>query len=88
MALAVLHNWHEIPRRGCHLVPEHIETRPLYIADKAGIERVRHFCDVNICIRHTIDKRFIIYFILTRNGSLAIMDKLCFFYVRGNLKCG
>lgn len=43
MALAVLHNWHEIPRRGCHLVPEHIETRPLFIADKAGIERVsRH----------------------------------------------
>jgi len=40
MALAVLHNWHEIPRRGCHLVPEHIETRPLFIADKAGIERV------------------------------------------------
>ncbi|KAE9538073.1 hypothetical protein AGLY_006045 [Aphis glycines] len=39
MALAVLHNWHEIPRRGCHLVPEHIETRPLFIADKAGIER-------------------------------------------------
>jgi len=41
MALAVLHNWHETPRRGCHLVPEHIETRPLFIADKAGIERVR-----------------------------------------------
>ncbi|XP_050432533.1 otoferlin-like isoform X3 [Adelges cooleyi] len=39
MALAVLHNWHEIPKRGCHLVPEHIETRPLFIADKAGIER-------------------------------------------------
>lgn len=47
MALAVLHNWHEIPRRGCHLVPEHVETRPLFIADKAGIERVstNHFPD-------------------------------------------
>ncbi|XP_050539137.1 otoferlin-like isoform X2 [Daktulosphaira vitifoliae] len=39
LALAVLHNWHEIPKRGCHLVPEHIETRPLFIPDKAGIER-------------------------------------------------
>lgn len=40
MALAVLHHWNQIPRTGCILVPEHIETRPLYKPDKIGIERV------------------------------------------------
>ncbi|XP_065213777.1 otoferlin-like isoform X2 [Planococcus citri] len=39
MALAVLHHWNQIPRVGCILVPEHIETRPLYKPDKIGIER-------------------------------------------------
>ncbi|XP_072153878.1 otoferlin [Bemisia tabaci] len=39
MALAVLHNWHDFPRIGCELVPEHIETRPLYNPEKLGIEQ-------------------------------------------------
>lgn len=43
MALAVLHRWHEFPRIGCQLVPEHIETRPLYNPDKPGMEQVSSF---------------------------------------------
>ncbi|KAG4068663.1 hypothetical protein HA402_002354 [Bradysia odoriphaga] len=39
LALAVLHRWEEIPRIGCKIVPEHIETRPLYNPDKPGIEQ-------------------------------------------------
>lgn len=42
MALAVLHHWQEIPRIGCVLLPEHIETRPLYRPEKMGIERVSY----------------------------------------------
>ncbi|XP_055617396.1 otoferlin-like isoform X1 [Toxorhynchites rutilus septentrionalis] len=39
LALAVLHRWEEVPRVGCKIVPEHIESRPLYSTDKPGIEQ-------------------------------------------------
>jgi hypothetical protein len=48
MALAVLHRWHEFPRIGCQLVPEHIETRPLYNPDKPGIEQVSSVTLMNV----------------------------------------
>lgn len=40
LALTVLNHWEEIPRVGCKLIPEHVETRPLLNPDKAGIEQV------------------------------------------------
>ncbi|XP_065364288.1 otoferlin-like [Calliphora vicina] len=39
LALACLHRWSEIPNVGCKIVPEHIESRPLYNPDKPGIEQ-------------------------------------------------
>ncbi|XP_055909489.1 otoferlin-like isoform X1 [Eupeodes corollae] len=39
LALGVLHRWSEIPKIGCKIVPEHIESRPLYNVDKPGIEQ-------------------------------------------------
>ncbi|KAM6214398.1 fer-1-like protein 6 [Rhynchocyon petersi] len=41
LALKVLHSWEDIPEIGCKLVPEHIETRPLYHKDKPGMEQGR-----------------------------------------------
>ncbi|XP_055072011.2 fer-1-like protein 6 [Misgurnus anguillicaudatus] len=39
LALKVLHRWTEMPGMGCKLVPEHIETRTLYLKNKPGLDQ-------------------------------------------------
>uniref|UniRef100_A0A8C5AUZ2 C2 domain-containing protein n=1 Tax=Gadus morhua TaxID=8049 RepID=A0A8C5AUZ2_GADMO len=41
LALTVLRHWEDIPKVGCKLIPEHVETRPLLHPDKPGIEQGR-----------------------------------------------
>ncbi|XP_035279805.1 otoferlin isoform X6 [Anguilla anguilla] len=41
LALTVLRHWEEVPRVGCRLITEHVETRPLLNPDKPGIEQGR-----------------------------------------------
>ncbi|XP_062543493.1 otoferlin [Armigeres subalbatus] len=39
LALATLNSFHKIPVVGCHLVPEHVETRSLFHPNHPGIEQ-------------------------------------------------
>lgn len=40
LALYVLNHWQEMPVVGCHLVPEHVETRTLYNPKMPNLHQV------------------------------------------------
>lgn len=86
MALAVLQHWHEFPRIGCNLVPEHIETRPLYNPDKPGIEQVHTFTGLfmmkrNFVIRtstllfHHLGEKWVFFFLREMKNILNNQTK-------------
>uniref|UniRef100_A0A8C9F3L7 Fer-1 like family member 6 n=1 Tax=Pavo cristatus TaxID=9049 RepID=A0A8C9F3L7_PAVCR len=50
LSLKVLRSWEEIPEVGYKLVPEHIETRPLYHKDKPGMEQVEQLRDGRVMV--------------------------------------
>ena len=80
LALTVLKHWKEIPKVGCKLVPEHVETRPLLHPDKPGIEQVRpSVCSrwLNWCLS-----------VKALTHTLRPNISSCSFTFRGELRCG
>ena len=43
MSLVALRHWHDMPKMGCHLVPEHVETRGLFNPESPGIDQGEYF---------------------------------------------
>ena len=43
VSLVALRHWHDMPKMGCHLVPEHVETRGLFNPESPGIDQGEYF---------------------------------------------
>ena len=42
VSLVALRHWHDMPKMGCHLVPEHVETRGLFNPESPGIDQGKY----------------------------------------------